>query len=36
MVFPPEEPITKGPAEDAGWCEAYRDNNEVVYLHDCG
>ena len=22
----------KGPAEDAGWCEAYRDDNEVVYL----
>ena len=24
------------PAEDAGWCEAYRDDNEVVYLRDCG
>jgi hypothetical protein len=35
MVFPPQEPITKGPAEEAGWCEAYRDDNEVVYLRDC-
>jgi hypothetical protein len=35
MLFPPQEPITKGPAEDAGWCEAYRDDNEVVYLRDC-
>ena len=32
LLFPPSEPITKGPAEDAGWCEAYRDDNEVVYL----
>lgn len=36
MLFPPFEPITKGPAEAAGWCEAYRDANEVVYLRDCG
>ena len=35
LVFPPSEPITKGPAEDAGWCEAYRDANEVVYLRTC-
>lgn len=32
LIFPPQEPITKGPAENAGWCEAYRDDNEVVYL----
>ena len=35
MLFPPDEPITKGPAEAAGWCEAYRDDNEVVYLRTC-
>jgi hypothetical protein len=35
MVFPPYRAITTGPAEDAGWCEAYRDENEVVYLRDC-
>jgi hypothetical protein len=35
MLFPPDEPITKGLAEIAGWCEAYRDPNEVVYLRSC-
>ena len=35
LLFPPSEPITKGPAEDAGWCEAFRDDNEVVYLRSC-
>ena len=32
LLFPPDEPITKGPAETAGWCEAYSDQNEVIYL----
>jgi hypothetical protein len=35
LLFPPDKPITKGPAEDAGWCEAYRDDNEVLYLRTC-
>ena len=35
MVFPPFEAISKGPAEDAGWCEAFRDENEVVFLRTC-
>jgi hypothetical protein len=35
LLFPPYRAITKGPAEDAGWCEAYRDENEVVYLRSC-
>jgi hypothetical protein len=35
MVFPPFEAISKGPAEIAGWCEAYRDDNEVVFLRSC-
>jgi hypothetical protein len=35
MIFPPYRAIGAGPAEDAGWCEAYRDENEVVYLRDC-
>jgi len=35
MLFPPNEPITRGPATDAGWCEAYRDSNEVLYLREC-
>jgi hypothetical protein len=36
MLFPPYRAITKGPAEAAGWCEAFRDANEVLYLRDCG
>jgi hypothetical protein len=35
MLFPPYRAITKGLAEDAGWCEAYRDDNEVLYLRSC-
>jgi hypothetical protein len=35
LIFPPFEAIAKGPAEIAGWCEAYRDDNEVVYLRTC-
>jgi hypothetical protein len=35
LLFPPDKPITKGPAEDAGWCEAYRDENEVLLLRSC-
>ena len=35
LIFPPYRAITKGPAEEAGWCEAYRDANEVVYLREC-
>ena len=35
LIFPPYRAITKGPAQDAGWCEAYRDANEVVFLRSC-
>ena len=35
LLFPPYRAITKGPAEEAGWCEAYRDENEVLYLREC-
>ena len=35
LLFPPSEPIAKGPAETAGWCEIYRDGNEVLYLRSC-
>ena len=35
MLFPPFEAISKGPAVTAGWCEAYRDDNEVVFLRTC-
>ena len=36
LLFPPRRAITSGPAEAAGWCEAFRDANEVLYLRDCG
>ena len=35
MLFPPYRPITRGAAELAGWCEAFRDENEVLYLREC-
>ena len=35
LLFPPYRAITKGPAEFAGWCEAFRDENEVLYLRTC-
>ena len=35
LLFPPNEPIAKGPADSAGWCEAYRDDNEVLFLRSC-
>jgi hypothetical protein len=35
LLFPPQEAITRGPAELAGWCEAFRDENEVVFLREC-
>jgi hypothetical protein len=30
LLFPPETTITRGPATDAGWCEAYRDERQVL------
>lgn len=35
LLFPPERAIGKGPAVGAGWCEAHRDENEVLYLRSC-
>jgi hypothetical protein len=35
LLFPPTKPITKGIAEAAGWCEAYRDDDSVLLLRDC-
>jgi MFS family permease len=35
MLFPPEVPITKGPAQSTGWCEAYRDAQSVLLVDDC-
>ncbi len=30
-----EATVTRGPAADAGWCEQYRDENEVLLLRTC-
>ena len=35
LLFPPSRPLTKGLAEAAGWCEAYRDDQSVLLLRDC-
>jgi hypothetical protein len=35
LLFPPHEPIARGAAEAAGWCEVYRDDNEVAFLRAC-
>ena len=32
MLFPPGAPITKGPATDDGWCEAYRNDSQVLLV----
>jgi len=35
ILLPPETTLTRGPAEAAGWCEAYRDKTQVLYLRTC-
>jgi hypothetical protein len=35
ILLKPEATVTRGPAVTAGWCEAYRDDNEVLYLRSC-
>ncbi|HYN64823.1 MAG TPA: hypothetical protein VES36_09500 [Candidatus Limnocylindrales bacterium] len=35
ILLMPEAPLTRGPAEAAGWCEAYRDDHQVLYLRTC-
>jgi hypothetical protein len=35
ILLEPDATITRGPAEAAGWCEAYRDTNQVLYLRTC-
>jgi hypothetical protein len=35
LLFPPSQPITRGLADAAGWCEAYRDTNSVLLLREC-
>ncbi len=35
LLFPPTRPIVRGFAQDAGWCEAYRDEVQVLLVRDC-
>jgi hypothetical protein len=35
ILLPPDLPLVRGPAQDAGWCEAYRDGHQVLLLRDC-
>jgi hypothetical protein len=35
ILLEPDATITRGPAEAAGWCEAFRDENQVLYLRTC-
>ena len=36
LLFPPDAPIVRGIAQDAGWCEAVADEVQVLLLRDCG
>jgi uncharacterized membrane protein len=35
ILLMPTATLTRGPAETAGWCEAYRDETQVLYLRAC-
>ena len=35
ILIKPDAALTKGPAVAAGWCEALRDETQVLYLRDC-
>lgn len=36
ILLRPTATVTRGPAEAAGWCEAFRDEVQVLYLRECG
>jgi hypothetical protein len=35
ILLRPTATVTRGPAEAASWCEAYRDDTQVLYLREC-
>ena len=35
ILLSPMTTLTRGPAEQAGWCQAYRDEIQVLYLRTC-
>lgn len=35
ILLPPTTTLVRGPAQDAGWCEAYRDGEQVLLMREC-
>ncbi|HEX2141524.1 MAG TPA: hypothetical protein VHK28_04500, partial [Candidatus Limnocylindria bacterium] len=35
LLLAPDVTVTRGPAEASGWCEQYRDEQQVLYLRQC-
>jgi hypothetical protein len=35
ILLKPDAALTRGPAQYAGWCEAYRNETQVLYLPTC-
>ena len=35
ILLPPDVPLVEGPAQEIGWCEAYRDEVAVLLLREC-
>jgi hypothetical protein len=35
ILFKPDSALTRGPATYAGWCEAFRNETQVLYLRSC-
>jgi len=35
MIWPTDVILTRGPLDGTGWCEAYRDEQQVLYLPEC-
>ena len=35
ILLKPSAPLTRGPAQYAGWCEAFRNETQVLLLPDC-
>jgi len=35
MIWPTDVVLTRGLLDGTGWCEAYRDEDQVLYLPEC-
>ena len=36
ILLSPSAPLVRGPAQDAGWCELYRDDEQILLARTCG